>query len=459
MKKSLLWLLIVLLSVSMVVTFSLAGCKKEEVEEAAPVEEEAEEVTEEEAVIEEEGKNFEGQELVAIYMSGNYADAARLIEKEFEEMTGASVTVVDAPYASLYEKEFTDLITDGGAYDVIDVASQWDGQFAEYLEPIDEKLENDTKLNIEDFIGGISRVTGIWQGVRFGIPNACDGYGIIYRTDIFEAEGITEEDCSTWDGYFEVAKNLTKDGMFGTAIAGVKHQLDAYWTARYWSMGGHLMSKDWKTPLPQRDTAVNALEMIIDLMEYMPEGVMAYDIPDENAMFLKGNIAMAELWPSLIRGTANDPEQSNVIGKWSVMPYPGANPQMSSWDLAIPKTSEVKELAFEWIKFYTSEENQRLFLKEIGIGPTRSAIYEDPEVIKENPDFPNMLISLEGVRSRFRIAQSQETFDFLDEKISDALTGTLTPEQAIDEVVNQWTEKISNNPPEGVEEYTDDYVE
>jgi len=404
-------------------------------------------------------KNFKGHKLSVIYMSGNYADAARLIAKEFEEMTGSSVTVIDAPYASLYEKEFTDLITSGGAYDVFEVASQWDGQFAAYLEPIDEKLKNDTELNIKDFIGGVSRVTGIWQGVRFGIPNACDAYGIIYRTDIFKAEGITEKDCSTWDGYFEVAKKLTKDGMFGSAIAGVKHQLDAYWTARYWSMGGHLISKDWKTPLPQRDSAVKAWKMIIDLMEYMPKGVMAYDIPDENSMFLKGKIAMAELWPSLIRGTANDPAQSNVIGKWNVMPYPGATPQMSSWGLAISKKSKEKDLAYEWIKFYTNEANQRLFLKEFGIGPTRSVIYDDPEITKEHADFPNMLISLEGVRSRFRIAQSQETFDFLDERLSDALTGVLTPEQAIDEVVKQWTEKISNNPPKGVAEYTDDYVE
>ncbi|MFZ3085827.1 MAG: ABC transporter substrate-binding protein, partial [Candidatus Hydromicrobium sp.] len=43
MKKSLLWLLIMILAVSMVVTFSLAGCKAEEAaeEEAAVVEEEA----------------------------------------------------------------------------------------------------------------------------------------------------------------------------------------------------------------------------------------------------------------------------------------------------------------------------------------------------------------------------------------------------------------------------------
>ena len=56
MKKSLLWLLIMLMTVSMVVTFSLAGCKKEaavtaEEEEEVAEEEEKEAVTTEEEVI------------------------------------------------------------------------------------------------------------------------------------------------------------------------------------------------------------------------------------------------------------------------------------------------------------------------------------------------------------------------------------------------------------------------
>jgi multiple sugar transport system substrate-binding protein len=217
------------------------------------------------------------------------------------------------------------------------------------------------------------------------------------------------------------------------------------------------MSQDWETALPERDIAVKSLDMILELMPYMPPGVMSYDIPDENTAFVQGKVAMAELWPSLIRGTANDPAQSTVVGKWGVLPYPGHSPQLSSWSLAIPETSENKDLAWEWIRFYTQEAKQREFLDEFGIGPSRQAIYEDPAVIEAHPDFPNMLISLNGVRPRFRIAQSQETFDFLDDRISDALTGVLTTEEAIQEVVNQWEEKIGAAVPETP--YTDDYVE
>jgi len=60
MKKSLMWLLVVLLSVSMIATFSLAGCKEKEVveEEAPPAEEEA--PAEEAPPAEEEGSPGRG---------------------------------------------------------------------------------------------------------------------------------------------------------------------------------------------------------------------------------------------------------------------------------------------------------------------------------------------------------------------------------------------------------------
>ena len=404
-------------------------------------------------------RQFEGQTITLSYFDATYADGAAAVIPEFEEMTGATVELARSPYLTLYEEQFTELITSTGTFDVMQVASQWDGQFAPYLVDIQEMIDNDPDVNLDVFIPAVAAAAGEWDGKRFGIPNACDAYGIIYRTDIFEENGIVVDDEFlenwTWEAYADLARQLTTDEMYGTSIAGVKHQLDAVWTARYWSQGGHLISQDWETPLPERDVAVESLNMIIDLMDAMPPGVMSYDIPDQNTAFIQGQVVMGELWPSLIRATANDPDQSQVVGKWNLLPYPDASPQLSAWSLAIPETSENQELAWEWIKFYTSEENQRRFLAEFGVGPTITSIYEDPAVIEKHPDFPTHLISLRGTLPRFRIAQSQETFDFLDERISDALTGALTPEEAIDEVVEQWADRIGAAVPEAP--YTDDY--
>ena len=79
------------------------------------------------------GKSFKGKTLTVLYMSSVYADAARSMVAEFEEKTGAKVDVVDFPYITLHEKALLDLTSGtSAAYDVIDVASQWDGEFARY---------------------------------------------------------------------------------------------------------------------------------------------------------------------------------------------------------------------------------------------------------------------------------------------------------------------------------------
>jgi multiple sugar transport system substrate-binding protein len=385
-------------------------------------------------------KPYDGEELTVLYMSGTYADAAKLIVPEFEKKTGAKVTVVDAPYLQLFEKEFSSLVSGAGGYDVMSVAMQWDGQFLPHLEPIPE----DSGIDFDKFIPAIADVTGIYNDVRIGVPMATDAYGIFYRKDIFEKEGIEANPHWTWEEYMQTAKQLTKNGMYGTTIAGQVDQMTGYTLPIFWSKGGHLFTKDWE-PIPDKELMVDSIQYLLDLKKAtMPEGIMSYDITTQVKAFVNGEFAMAEIWPSFGRGPASDPESSQITDTWGLLPFPsGGNSQISSWDLAIPKDSKNKELALEWIKMYTSEEKQRLFLEEIGIGPTISALYTDPEIVEKHPDFTNHLISLEGALPPLRFPGSQEYTDFLDKQISAALSGTVTPEEAVDNVINKWSELMS----------------
>ena len=86
-----------------------------------------------EAAAGEEKAKGSGETLTVLYMSGVYADAAKSMVDEFEEKTGAKVEVIDMPYTELHQKMLLDFTSGAGTYDVIDVASQWDGEFAPYL--------------------------------------------------------------------------------------------------------------------------------------------------------------------------------------------------------------------------------------------------------------------------------------------------------------------------------------
>lgn len=398
------------------------------------------------------GKPYAGKELTVLYMSGVYADAAKMIVGEFEEKTGAKVKVVDAPYLQLFEKEFSGLVS-GGEYDVMSIAVQWDGQFAPYLEPWPEN----SGIDLSKFIPSILKITSNYNNVRTGIPMATDAYGVYYRKDLFEKEGIKVDPKTwTWKEYEEIAQKLHKDGMAGTSVPGQVDQMAGMAYHRFWSKGGHLFTKDWQ-PLPQKELMVEAIDDLLRQKKYMPEGIASYDIPTQTNAFVEGKTAMAEVWPSFARALAKDPKNSKVVDKWSELPLPGgAHSLISAWGLAVPKTSKNKALAQEWIKMYTSEEKQRLFLSKIGIGPTISSLYTDPEIVKENPEFPNHLIGLSGSYPMMNFPGSQEYHDFFDQNMQAAFTGKMTSQQVVDAVVKKWTELMQKNgKPEG--EYTGDY--
>ena len=129
---------------------------------------------------------------------------------------------------------------------------------------------------------------------------------------------------------------------------------------------------------------------------------------------------------------------------------------MSAWSVAIPRSARNKALAWEWLKFYTNTQKQLLFLNKVGVGPTRTALYTEPAVVKQHPDFPTHLISLKGTRARFRFAASQQAFNFLDDQLMLAYGGSSSPSSAIGAVASEWQKVVTDHHPAG--QYTDDYA-
>ena len=132
-------------------------------------------------------KPFAGEKLTVLYMSGVYADAAKSIVDEFEAETGATVEVVDFPYTTLHEKALLDLTSGTGSYDIIDVASQWDGEFAPYMTDLGPLMEKDG-YTTDVFIENVFANSGSWQGTTIGIPNASTPQLFAYRTDLLPDE-------------------------------------------------------------------------------------------------------------------------------------------------------------------------------------------------------------------------------------------------------------------------------
>jgi multiple sugar transport system substrate-binding protein len=125
--------------------------------------------------------------------------------------------VVAFPYQNLHDNAANDLVTQTGAYDVIDVAGQWDGEFAPYLVPLDEYVERDG-ISGDDFIPNVCILNGHWEGNRNGIPNANDAMGILHRTDLYEEAGVSVPE--SWQQYNDNAKSFVSAWEPGHCASG-----------------------------------------------------------------------------------------------------------------------------------------------------------------------------------------------------------------------------------------------
>ena len=187
MKKSLLWLLIMILAVSMIATFSFAGCKKEEVaeEEVAVEEAPAEEVAVEEAPAEEVAVEEEvelGPEVELTML--NYLD----ITSPEAAVWDATVEAFNAKYPNItltIENSFGEayhqkLAALAAAGDLPDVMYLWPGARSA------EIYENELTADLYPFLGADedkfvpATVVPQWDGRLYELPIALTSSHMMY---------------------------------------------------------------------------------------------------------------------------------------------------------------------------------------------------------------------------------------------------------------------------------------
>lgn len=391
------------------------------------------------------GKPFAGEKLTVLYMSSVYADAAKDMVEEFEEQTGATVEVVDFPYTTLHEKALLDLTSGTGSYDVIDVASQWDGEFAPYMTELTDFIEKDN-YNMDEFIEKVLENSGTWQGTVTGIPNASTPQLFAYRTDLLP-DGLPD----TWEEYREMAKAQTdpEKGMYGISVSATTGQLGGVFDYVLWSMGGAWADEDWNVTIDSPETR-EALEHLKEIQKYADPSILSWGTEESIKAFLDGNAAVCETWPTLgLVQAADDEAQSKVAGKWalSTIPYGKTGTTLlSAWDLSIPSSSKNQELAWEWVKMYTSAEKQNEFYEKYGILSPRKAFWEQDGIKGTYMD--TVREALDTANLWWRIPASTEVDTMLNTVVSEYMSGQIELEEAVKKMDKGIEDALKNAPPE-----------
>ena len=306
----------------------------------------------------------------------------------------------------LRQRVTTDIATDGGQFDVMTIGTYevpiWANEG--WLNPIDGlPADYDIDDVLEPVRNGLS-----YEGTLYALPFYAESTMMYYRTDLFEAAGITLPEQPTYEQVREWAATVhdPDNEVFGICLRGKPGWGEnmAFVSTLVNTFGGQWFDMDW-TPTIDSPEWTEAITFYVDLLnEYGPPGASSNGFNENLALFSTGKCAM---WidATVAAGMLSNPEQSQVVETLGFAPTPVAvTPKGShwlwSWALAIPASSDNPEAAQTFITWATSKEYVELVAADRGwvsVPPgTRASTHTNPEYTDAAPFAGLVLAAIES---------------------------------------------------------------
>jgi len=381
MTKKFLYLLIVLLTASLV----LAGCGGAEPAEPADT---GEEVME------------EGKVSLRLWTHQNNAFNAgyqALIDKYQAANPNVEITLETFEY-DLYIQTLQTAMPAGEEADIISLFGTWTSQYAERLAPAPDTVM--TVSNAGDFFYNAPLGGFVVNGELYGLPHEfnLEYGGVLVNKTKYEAAGLTyPPQWETLDDVLSDAQALTEvddtgvmnvagfhftsgDALFFNFAAGILQHggdyLNADQTAFTFNTPEARATLDWML------SAVNDWG-VVDPVLFNDEENWVGDA------FFEGRVGIGYIgtW-AIAEGRANYPDFADEWDYFWLPPYKG-DPLFvadSGWGLTVSPNCEHKEIAWDFIKFVTAdEENALSWNLASGTIPGNPKVAESDEIASEMP--------------------------------------------------------------------------
>jgi multiple sugar transport system substrate-binding protein/arabinogalactan oligomer/maltooligosaccharide transport system substrate-binding protein len=374
------------------------------------------------------------------------ADWLDAIAPAFEaQHPGVKVKVERFEYDPYQEMVLTTLASGQGVPDVVTLDPMWAGDLIRggTVLPLDKAT---TELNVADFVPAGWNLYS-WKGVQYGIPLDLDFQLVFYRKDVYDKAmatlGMTEFP-TTIDDYRALAKEVTKETGKPALLLS---QGDYYsWYQSFLApMGGNLINDEGTQYVFNDQKSVDALQLYSDLANVDKTAKLwSSDVDGDPMVALKGGDVMAILNGSWF-ATEIASGAPEMKGQWAIAPVP-FGPEGRPNDaatggacLSIPTQAKEPELAWEFIKYTMTPENQAEYFRVVAGVPSLKTSWTDPALDEVN-DFFGVPIGRSVADWSLRAAPMQlpslEVADLIGEAITKATTGEAAPQEALDEAVN-----------------------
>lgn len=390
-------------------------------------------------------------------ITGEKTAGIQVLKDEFERIyPGATVDFILMPWEGYAEK--TQAMITSNEADVYQMPGLADYAPQGALEPLQSYIDEDEDFDLDIFID--NQVEG-WKVLGpdndeleiYGLPFLGDARFTMIDKKLFDdwdVEYLSE--YPTMDEILEKAEKMTgTNPETGEQNYGVWFRGD--WDSAYrvinaaegqngsWGSGFAWDEIEFNF---DSEEMLNGLNWLLDLQEFAPDGLVS-DQGNEKWLTEDNNIAIMlnqgpgdSIKPIYAQGLE---DRIDIVQEFKN--DDGQGGLFAGSPIAISKDSENKDLAWEWLKFATSDFAQKYIFEEMGLVPSINSALEWESVQEQDLMIPVFKAMETPYTPRYPWGSSQPRF-ILTSEIEATLTGKRTAEEALEKAQKESTEWVEN---------------
>lgn len=368
---------------------------------------------------------------------------AQLMPKMLGDFNKQHKGEIEAIFRPMGEDYFDQLRTQfqagGGDIDVISGDVIWPAQFGAngWIDDLSDRFTEEMQgAYLEGPLGANQ-----YQDAVYGVPWFTDLGMLYYRADLLKQSGFSNAPA-TYDELFSMAEKVQSDAgvRHGHVFQGSNYEGGVVNGLEFiWAHGGDALDTEDPTQvIIDSPESAAGLETYRGTVEagITPEAIVTFTEPECDAAFRNGDAVFMRNWPyvygMLLAGDAEI--KLNQVG---VAPLPAGEGEsegfsaLGGWNLFINATSDVKDEAWELIKFLTTPEAVKFRAIEGSYLSALQETYEDQEVLDQAPVYEVAGQVTDQIRPRPVSPFYGDMTLEMAEEFNNSLKGETSPEDAV----------------------------
>ena len=255
--------------------------------------------------------------------------------------------------------------------------------------------------------------SGTYRHHIYGVPSRIDSGMLYYRKDLLEQYGFSPP--RTWNELVRQAQTILEgERTAHPLLRGYSGQFRQYeglvcdMLEFVGSHNGSFLTDDGRRSNLTATESLQAVQFVREqiIQQLATPAALTYQESESLAVFLQGNAVFHRNWP-YAWGLGNDPRHSKIVGKVGVTTLPRfsegrSTAALGGWLYGISAYSRHPDESWAFIEFMASPEIQKHFAIHASLAPSRLALYADPEVLRANPQYKDLLPVFQTAQPRPR---------------------------------------------------------